>query len=62
MKSLAIINALVWAAVILLVSYFLKDSENYEFIFLTIVLASLVQMGLVQGRSGKKQHQSCCKL
>ena len=46
MKRFAIINALIWASVILLVSYFAKDLPLYKYIFGGLVFAAGLQVSL----------------
>lgn len=56
MKRFMIINALIWAAVILFISYFAKDLPSYKYIFGILVFASGLQVSLLGGleRKGKK--------
>lgn len=54
-----IINAVIWASVILLVSYFAKDLENYKYIFLILVFASGLQVSLLNGLAKKEKNISC---
>ncbi len=61
MKKIAIIHALIWAAVILLVSFLLKESKAYNFIFLVVVVASVLHMNLISGRNEKNLDKSCWK-
>jgi hypothetical protein len=59
MKKIAIVHALVWAALILLVSFILKESKAYNFIFLVVVVASVLHMNLISGQIKKNQDKSC---
>lgn len=40
MKNLLIISAIIWAAVILLASYFCGDAENYQTLFGILIVAA----------------------
>ncbi len=46
MKSILIINALIWAAVILIASWFFRDSENYNYLLGALVVGFTLQNGL----------------
>jgi len=59
MKKFIIINAVIWAFVILLVSYFAKDYENYNYIFLVLVFAAGLQVSLLNGLAKKEKLFSC---
>lgn len=59
MKRFTIINALIWAAVILSVSFLAKDLPNYKYFFLILVFASGVQMSLLNNLSAKEKQKRC---
>jgi hypothetical protein len=59
MKRFMIINALIWASVILLVSYFAKDLTGYKYIFGILVFASGLQVSLLSNLSQKADETSC---
>ena len=40
MKNVLVINAIIWAVVILLAYYLYKDTENYKFLFGTLLVAA----------------------
>ncbi|MDX1476799.1 MAG: hypothetical protein R3301_03800 [Saprospiraceae bacterium] len=46
MKKVLIFNALIWAAVILSISFLFKDSPNWEFALGILVVAFTLQNGL----------------
>ncbi len=46
MKSILIINALIWAAVIFIASWFFRDSENYNYLLGALVVGFTLQNGL----------------
>ncbi|MDX1408639.1 MAG: hypothetical protein R3330_10915 [Saprospiraceae bacterium] len=46
MKRILIINALIWAAVILSISFLFKDSPNWEYALGILVVAFTLQNGL----------------
>lgn len=47
MRNLLIINALIWAAVILLASYLLKGVNNYEYLFNILLVAAGLQNAII---------------
>ena len=55
MKNLIIINAIIWAVVILLASYLLKDAENYEYLFGILLVAAGLQNSLIYNAIKKKK-------
>lgn len=59
MKRFAIINALIWASVILLVSFFAKDLPEYKYIFAGLVFASGLQVSLLNGLLQKSKSSGC---
>ena len=59
MKRFMIINALIWAAVILSVSLLAKDLPNYKYLFLILVFASGLQMSLLSSQSNKEKKMRC---
>ena len=61
MKRYVILNAVIWAAVLLLVSFLFRNSEVYKVVFPLVVLASVLQMNLTQNLLIKKQQNSCLK-
>ena len=59
MKRFAIINALIWAFVILLVSFFAKDLPEYKYIFAGLVFASGMQVSLLNDLMKKGKASRC---
>jgi hypothetical protein len=59
MKRFTIINALIWAAVILSVSFFAKDLPSYKYIFFILVFAAGLQVSLLSGQSDKVKKLGC---
>ena len=59
MKRFTVINALIWAAVILSVSFLAKDLPNYKYLFLILVFASGVQMSLLSNLAVKEKQKRC---
>lgn len=55
MKKLLIINALIWAIVILLASYLLKGSENYNALFGILLVAAGLQNAVIYEVLKKKK-------
>ena len=46
-EVIQIINALIWAALMLMVSYTLKGTQNFEIIFTTIVIGAAIEIALL---------------
>ena len=46
-EVIQIINALIWAALMLLVSYTLKGTQHFEIIFTTIVIGAAIEIALL---------------
>lgn len=55
MKKLLIINALIWAIVILLASYLIKGSENYNSLLGILLVAAVLQNSVVYEVLKKKK-------
>jgi hypothetical protein len=55
MKNLLIINALIWAAVILIASYLFKDAENYKYLFGVLIVAAGLQNSLIYNARKKEK-------
>ncbi|MEM7336329.1 MAG: hypothetical protein AAF490_29890 [Chloroflexota bacterium] len=49
-------HSLVWAAVILAVSWILRESDQSEAVFLILITASSSSFLLVQNKTGKKSN------
>ncbi len=60
MKRFIIINALIWAAVLLSTSYFMGGNENYKYVFFILVFASGLQVSLLSSLSKKSSVSSDC--
>lgn len=54
MKKLQLVNALLWAAAILVTAYFFRDAAGYEYVFGTQVVAAGLMLGLIQGIQRKQ--------
>ena len=59
MKKFIIINAVIWASVILLISYFAIGYENYDYIFGILVFASGLQVSLLNSLAKKGKLLAC---
>ena len=59
MKRFSIINALIWAAVILLVSFFAKDLPENKYIFGGLVFAAGLQVSLLNDLIQKEKTSRC---
>ncbi|WP_193323693.1 hypothetical protein [Marinifilum sp. N1E240] len=47
MKKILIINAIIWAAVILSASYLYRGTENYQTLFGILLVAAALENGLI---------------
>ena len=59
MKRFTIINALIWAILILVISYFAKDLPNYKYVYGMLVFASGLQISLLNGLAEKDKKKIC---
>ncbi len=59
MKRFAIINALIWASVILMVSFFARDLPEYKYIFSGLIFASGLQVSLLNDLLKKGKTSRC---
>ena len=59
MKRFAIINALIWASVILTISFFAKELPEYKYIFGGLVFASGLQVSLLNDLMKKEKISRC---
>jgi len=60
MKRIILINAIVWASIILLTSWFFKDSEHYKFLFLLPILGFTISNGLISLKNKKIDKTKKC--
>jgi hypothetical protein len=54
MKNVLIISAIIWAVVILLASYLCSDTENYKYLSGVLLVAAVLQNGLIYNALKKK--------
>jgi hypothetical protein len=54
MKNILILSALIWAAVILLASYFCSGTENYKYLFSVLLVAATLQNALIYNAQKKQ--------
>lgn len=59
MKRFTIINALIWAFVILLVSFFARELPGYKYIFGGLIFASGLQVSLLNDLLKKEKTSRC---
>lgn len=60
MKNTLILNALVWAAVILIASYLFKDANNYKYLFMLLISGAAISQTFLTAHI--KNNHSCCKV
>lgn len=59
MKRFMIFNAIIWAAVIISISYFAKDLPSYKYIFGILVFASGLQVSLLNSLAQRDKKTIC---
>ena len=55
MKKLILINAIVWAAVILITAWLFKDHPNYTYGFGVLIIAATLMNGFIHNATKKKK-------
>lgn|GEM_PF-1332460 len=58
MKKIIIINAVIWAAFILLGSYLFKDNANWKYFFGFALMSATIMNSLLSNAS-KKETKTC---
>jgi hypothetical protein len=61
MKKLILINAIVWAAVLLIASWLFKEDPNYKYFFGVLVFAAGLMNALIYNASKTKREKACLK-
>ncbi len=61
MKKLILINAIVWASVILIMAWLFKDHPNYMYGFGVIVVAATLMNGFIHSASRPRRSKDCIK-
>ncbi|PKG50465.1 hypothetical protein [Olleya sp. 1-3] len=59
MKKLILINAIVWATIVIVGAYLFKGDENWKYFFGLILVAFSIVNGLMANLI-KKDKKSCC--
>lgn len=59
MKKLILINAIVWATLILVASYLFKDAPNYNYFFLALVFSAGLMNSLILRYSPRAEKIKC---
>jgi hypothetical protein len=60
MKKIILINAMVWAVLLLVGSYLFKDHENWSYFF-TVVILGFITINSVLTVHIKKENKKCLK-
>ncbi|MDU8886393.1 hypothetical protein RXV94_09500 [Yeosuana sp. MJ-SS3] len=60
MKKIILINAIVWAALLLVGSYLFKDHENWNYFFMIIILG-FITINSVLAVHNRKENKKCFK-
>jgi hypothetical protein len=58
MKTVLIVNALVWAIVILLASYLYKETEGYKYLFGALVIGAGFTNAIIYSALKKEKNSS----
>ena len=61
MKRLILINAIVWAAILLIASWLFKDDPNYIYFFGILIFAAGLMNSLISSASKAKERTNCLK-
>jgi hypothetical protein len=66
MKKIILINAMVWAALLLVGSYLFKDHENWSYFFMVVIFGFITlnsALALHQKKENKKstENKKCIK-
>ena len=61
MKKLILINAIVWAAVLLIASWLFKEDPNYKYFFGVLVFAAGLMNALIHNATRGKRISNCIK-
>ncbi len=61
MKKLILVNAIVWAAVLLIASWMFKEDPNYKYFFAVLVFAAGLMNALIYNASKPKRESTCLK-
>ena len=61
MKNLLLINAIVWAAILLLASWLFKEDPNYIYFFFVLVFAAGLMNALIHNAAKRKRISDCLK-
>lgn len=59
MKQTILINAIIWAVVILVTAFLYKDSANYSYLFATLIMGAAFSNALLTRQL--KASKSCLK-
>ncbi|HMC02081.1 MAG TPA: hypothetical protein VKN14_13675 [Flavobacteriaceae bacterium] len=60
MKKIILINAIVWAALLLVGSYLFKDHENWIYFFMAVIFG-FTTINSVLAVHNKKENKKCLK-
>lgn len=61
MKKLILINAIIWAFMILLSAWLFKGDENYQYLFGALAIGAGLTNSLIYGESRKEKARNCLK-
>lgn len=61
MKKIILLNAIVWASIILIGALLLKDHPNYQYFFGILIFAAALTNGFLSNYSKKRLKSECSK-
>ena len=61
MKKLILINAIIWAFMILLSAWLFKGDDNYGYLFGALIIAATLMNGFLYEYSRKEKARNCLK-
>jgi len=61
MKKIILINAIIWASMILIASWLFKGDENYFYMFGALLVGFTLINSMLGVEEGKKKKRNCLK-
>ena len=61
MKKIILSNALIWAALIFIASFLLRNGENYDYIFAAMMIGFTLSNGLLYTQLKRTKTEPTCR-
>ena len=61
MKKLILINAIIWAGIILFSAWLFKGDENYTYLFAALIMGAGITNALIHQERRKGRARNCLK-